>query len=279
MINNQHQVDLNTALEKEKQLEKKLSALKSALVAYSGGVDSTYLLYKAAEVIGREKVLAVTVHSELNTSEEVEDATAVARDIKANHLVLKINLLDVKEIAENYPERCYFCKNLIYNKLLSIAEKKNYALVVDGSNADDEKESRPGLRALKELGICSPLLGANLNKGEIRFLSKRSGLAAWEKPVAACLATRFPYGEKITTSKLNLVSAAENYLRQLGVSGNLRVRNHRNLARIEVSEDDISLLLSHKKSVADKLSALGFIYVTLDLRGFSSGSMDLIVKP
>jgi len=274
VFNNQNAQDFKKALEKEKNLEKMLSAYESVLVAYSGGVDSTYLLYKAAEVMGREKVLALTVDSELNTSEEVKEAKANAGKIYVKHLVLQIDLLTIGELVENNPQRCYICKSFIYKKLFSVAEEKKYAAVLDGSNAADSSQYRPGLRALQEMNLCSPLLEAGLDKEEIRYLSKQSGLATWNKPSAACLASRLPYGEKITPAKLNRVAAAEKYLRQLGVKGNLRVRNHRNLARIEVGEEDISLLMSHKEPVVNEFSGLGFSYVTLDLCGFVSGSMD-----
>jgi len=279
VFNNQDAQGFNKALEKEKNLEKMLSAYESVLVAYSGGVDSNYLLYKAAEVMGRERVLALTVDSELNTSEEVEEAKANANKINVKHLVLQIDLLAIGELAENNPQRCYICKSFIYKKLLSVAEKKNYTAVLDGSNAADASQYRPGLRALQEMGLCSPLLEAGLDKEEIRYLSKQVGLATWNKPSAACLASRLPYGEKITPAKLERVAAAEKYLRQLGVKGNLRVRNHGNLARIEVGKEDISLLMAQKEPLVNELSGLGFSYVTLDLCGFVSGSMDRNLNP
>ena len=278
MDSNQLNVDIKMALEKEKKLLKLLGSCERALVAYSGGVDSSYLLYKASLALGQDNVLAVTVQSELSPPEEIEEAAKNALTMNIVHQVLKIDLLKIPGIVENSPERCYICKNYIYKNLRGFAEESNYAVVLDGSNADDKDEYRPGLRALKELGIKSPLVEAGLGKKEIRYLSKQAGLTTWDKPAAACLASRLCYGDKITPAKLELVARAEKYLRQLGVKDNIRVRYHGNLARIEVDEKDIELLVSNRELVVNKLGKLGFLYVTLDLSGFQSGSMDRMVR-
>lgn len=272
-------VDLNRALKKERQLERLLSGFETALVAFSGGVDSAYLLYEALKVIGREKVLAVTVSSVLIRPEEIEEAAALARKLQAEHLVLDLNLLENEKISDNPPERCYFCKKLIYTKLLEVASLRDYGKVLDGSNADDLTDHRPGIRALEELDIPSPLLETSLGKNEIRLLAEQAGLPVWDKPAAACLASRIPYGDKITGHKLKQVAEAESFLRQLGVKQDLRVRCHGDLARIEVNKTDLDGLLTQRDSVVAKLLELGFIYITIDLKGFESGSMNRLFLP
>ena len=274
MMSNLSRPAQEKALEKEKCLDKMLEGLESAVIAYSGGVDSTYLLYEAAEVIGSSKVLAITVASELTTPEEVENAKQTAGTMKVAHRRLDINLLSDPELRNNSPQRCYICKKHIYGALLRLAGEDGYETVLDGSNADDTAEYRPGLRALKELKVASPLLEAGLGKQEIRYLSRQAGLPTWDRPAAACLASRFPYGEELNPEGLQNIAAAEKILRQLGVGTNLRVRCHGNLARIEVGRADADLLLGQKDAVVEKLRELGFMYVTLDLGGFQSGSMD-----
>ncbi len=277
MLEKSHGAGPEKAFAKDNELERKLKAFDSAVVAFSGGVDSTYLLYRAVETIGRERVLALTVDSELTAPDEAADAEEVAGSIQAKHKLIKLSVLTDPELAGNSPERCYICKKHIYSEFLRAAEEHGYQAVLDGSNADDTGQYRPGLRALKELKISSPLLEAGLGKKEVRYLSRQAGLITWDKPSAACLASRLPYGEEITVEKLEKVAAAENYLRQVGISSNLRVRSHGSLARIEVDENDFAILLERRVEIMEKLRELGFVYVTLDLGGFQSGSMDISV--
>jgi len=268
------EVNPEETLAKERSLEKRLMAFSSAVIAFSGGVDSTYLLHKAVEVIGRDRVLAVTVDSELTAPEEKIKAGEAAASINAKHRLIELNLLENLELRKNSRERCYICKKDIYGALLQLAGQRNYQAVLDGSNADDTGEYRPGLQALRELKISSPLLEEGLGKEEIRFLSRQAGLATWNRPSAACLASRLPYGEELVPERLQKIAAAEEFLRQIGIANNLRVRWHGNLARIEVNSEDFQLVLGRRKEIIQKLRSLGFIYSTLDLDGFQSGSMD-----
>ncbi len=267
-------IDLKAAVEKEKQLDERLKSYESALIAFSGGADSAYLLFRALGALGRTGVLAVTVVSELTPTGEVEEAAALAGRIKVRHLVLPVDVLKVPEIKANSKRRCYVCKRMIYGKLLSLADVRGFSAVLDGSNYDDRSVYRPGLQALRELEISSPLLEACLTKEEIRELSARAGLSTWDKPAAACLASRFPYGVELNAEKLQKVAAAERFLQQLGVRHELRVRCHGDLARIEVGEAGRDLLITRRQEVVKKLRSLGFLHVTLDLGGFQSGSMD-----
>lgn len=266
---------VNNAKLKDRLLADYLSRLDRAVVALSGGVDSTYLLYKAVEALGPENVLAVTVNSELTAKREIEAARAAAIQVGALHRVLDVQLLDVSEIAENGRERCYICKKHIYEKILALDECSARTSLLDGSNADDQKETRPGMRAVKELGILTPMLEVGLSKKEVRFLAKENGLLCWDRPSSPCLASRLPYGERITPAKLLIVSAAERYLQQLGVRGDLRVRCHGSLARIEVNEAYLELLLEKRGQILEEFKKMGFVHVTIDLGGFHSGSMDL----
>ncbi len=267
-------IDLKAAMEKEKQLDERLKSYESALIAFSGGADSTYLLSRALGALGRTGVLAVTVGSEMIPPSEIEEAAALAGRLRARHLVLPVDVLRIPEIKANSQRRCYVCKRMIYGKLLSLAEARGFSVVLDGSNYDDRSVHRPGLQALRELEISSPLLEVLLTKNEIRELSAREGLSTWDKPAAACLASRFPYGVELNGEKLQKAAAAERFLQQLGVKHELRVRCHGDLARIEVDEAGRDLLIARREQVVKKLRSLGFLHVTLDLGGFQSGSMD-----
>ena len=267
--NNRQDVDQKLA-----QLKALLKKLGSVVVAFSGGVDSTFLLKVAQEVL-RDKVLAVTIDSNSFAKKELREANVFCEQQGIVQEVCKFNELDVEGFCQNPPNRCYICKKALFENLLEIAKEHKIAFVVEGSNIDDEGDYRPGMQAVKELGICSPLREVGLTKQEIRQLSRNYGLAVWNKPSSACLSSRFAYGEQITSEKLKMVEQAEQFLQDLGFT-QVRVRVHGSLARIEVLLEEIPQLMlqDNRKRIAEKLKEYGFSYVTMDLCGYRIGSMN-----
>ena len=255
-------------------LRAKLRNLGSVLVAFSAGVDSTLLLRVAHEELG-DHCVAATIRAPFVTKHELEEATAFCHDEGIEHVVFDAALEAIPHFAENPPDRCYHCKKGIFTRLVSLANERGLATVVEGSNVDDAGDYRPGARAIRELGIRSPLRETGLTKAEIRALSRSLGLPTADKPSAACLASRFPYGERITAEGLERVGRAEQWLRDafLGL-GQLRVRSHGNLARIEVPSSDIPRLAAQASEIATALKGFGFAYVSLDLRGYRTGSLN-----
>ncbi len=263
----------DTALKFER-LKQIIKSLGSVAVAFSSGVDSTFLLKVAHDVLG-DRVVAVTARSLSFPKRELTEAIAFAKLHGIEHVIVDSEELDIEGFSKNPVNRCYLCKGELFVKIKEIARLKGAENVLDGSNADDAGDYRPGMQAIKEQGVKSPLKEAGLTKAEIRRLSKDMGLPTWNKQAFACLSSRFPYGEDITPEKLRMVDEAEQYLLDLGLT-QVRVRCHGNLARIETDDagfariaDDTSRLAIH-----DKLKKIGFTYVSLDLRGYRTGSMN-----
>jgi len=247
--------------------------MQSVLVAYSGGVDSTLLLKVARDVLGN-KVLAVTADSVTYPKTELIFAKKMAKNLKVRHKIIRTQELQNKRFAANSVNRCYFCKKELFGRLRKIAKENKINFVLDGSNLSDKNDFRPGNKAKTELGVRSPLQEAGLSKEEIRNFSKKLKLPTWQKPALACLASRIPYGSRISPVLLKRIERAESILHQAGFS-QVRLRSYNGLCRIEVAKDKIPLLIRCRDSVVEKLKKLGYNYITVDLQGYRSGSMNL----
>lgn len=262
---------------KLQQLKEILTKMGSVLIAYSGGVDSTFLL-KIAKNTLREKVLAVTADSLTYPSSELKAAKEMTGRLKVRQIIIKTKELSDPRFFRNPRNRCYWCKKELFAQLSTIAKENDLNYILDGSNYDDRQDFRPGRRAAREFKVRSPLEEAGLTKDEIRQLSRELGLFTWNKPAYACLASRFPYGLKITKQSLKKIDQAEEFLCGLGIKGELRVRHHGSMARIEVVEKDLSKLLKLRNQIIAKFKDLGYTYVTIDLEGYRTGSMNEILK-
>jgi uncharacterized protein len=260
-------------------LEAEIAKLESVVVAFSGGVDSTLLLAMCLEVLGQERVIAATIESSLHPSVERGRAAELAALLGAHHRLVHANALADAGVAENSAQRCYFCKRGVMQVMRSIADEVGFAHVVHGANVDDEGDFRPGTRAAVEAGARAPLQDAGMTKADIRALSKELGLPTWNAPSMACLASRFPYGTPLSAEGLQRVDAAENVLRELCGLEQLRVRDHWPVARIEVPEADIAVLFDAgvRAQIVARFRELGYAYVSLDLAGFRSGSMNAVL--
>ena len=265
------------AKETERKLEKLkdiLREMEKVLLAFSGGVDSTFLLRVAHDVLG-ENVLAVIASSETYPESERDEAIRLAQELNIRYKVIQTCELENPDFAGNPPERCYFCKQELFSKLNDIAREEGIPYVLDGTNYEDTTDYRPGMRAAEELGIRSPLKEVQMSKSEIRQLSRALELSTWDKPSFACLASRFPYHTHVDAKSLEQVSQAEQYLRTLGFT-QIRVRHHGQVARIEVLPEEFSKMIEKKaaEAVVKRFKKLGYVYVALDLAGYRTGSMN-----
>lgn len=262
---------------KIQKLRKILKNYKSVLVAFSGGSDSSFLLKAAIDFLGGDKVLAVTVKSEFIPEKKITEAKNIADAIGSKWESLEIPILSESNLIRNPINRCYLCKKIILKNLKKIAKKAGINQVVEGAIIEDKETYRPGSKAIKELKIKNPLIEAELTKEEIRKLSRKLSLPTWNKSSFTCLATRFPYGTKLTKKNLKKVATAEDFLANKTFK-QFRVRYHENIARIEVPEKDFDKLLSQRKNIITEFKKIGYDYITLDIEGYRSGSMDIGIK-
>jgi uncharacterized protein len=253
-----------------------LQSLGKIMVAFSGGVDSALVL-RAALAAAPGHVLAATGLSASYAEEEIAEAKSVAAQLGAPHIMVETMELTDPRYADNTHQRCFFCKTELYSKMQTKAQELGYDAIVDGTNADDLGDFRPGLRAANQLHVVSPLADAGITKSEIRAVAKAWGVPIWNKPAAACLSSRFQYGDPITVEKLRQVAAAETAVRQFGLRG-FRVRHHGEIARLEVPLDQFPTLLEHQTEIVEGVKQAGYRYVTLDLEGFRSGSMNEVLN-
>ena len=263
---------------KLQQLRDFIQQYKSVIVAFSGGADSAFILKVTRDVLGKKNVLAVTGHSPSLPEREKFFASEQAKNIDVHHLIIDTEELENENYSSNPSNRCFFCKTELYTKLKELIHEKHFDIIFDGTNLDDENDYRPGKIAAKENGVISPLSICKFTKDEIRVASKKLNLETWDKPASPCLSSRIPFGQKVTIEKLSRIEQAENLLHELGFTI-CRVRHHENIARIEVPKEQIHLLTSDpiRETIVNEFKQIGFLYVTIDLNGFSSGNLNSVL--
>lgn len=266
----------NINSKKLKKLQQTLKDMDKVVVAYSGGADSTFLLKVAHDMLGKN-ILAVTAVSPTYTNSELKQAKQFTKKMKIRHIIIKSKEMENEKFKKNTPNRCYYCKKELFSKIRKIALTQNINHIIDGSNVDDTNDYRPGAKAIKEYDVVSPLKEAGLTKKEIRNLSLKMQLNSWNKPPLACLSSRLPYGTRITKERLKQIEQAESFLLKLGLN-HVRVRYHDNIARIEVNKDDFSKIFKHSKKIIQQFKKLGFTYITLDIEGYRTGSLNEVLK-
>lgn len=266
----------STVDEKLTRLQEMIRQMGSVMVAYSGGVDSTFLLKVAHDVLG-DAAIGVTADSPSMARAELREAQDLAVQMGARHVCLPVTEMADERYVANAPDRCYFCKLHVYDVLTPYAREHGYTYILDGNNADDIGDHRPGRKAAAEFGVRSPLLDVGMTKAEIRSLSRAMGLSTWNKPAAACLSSRLPYGTRVTVEALSQVERAEIVLRGQGFR-QLRVRHHGDIARLELEPSDFAQALERRSAIVAALKEIGYTYVTMDLSGFRSGSMNETLK-
>jgi len=259
---------------KSARLQEIIAAMDSVVIAYSGGVDSSYLLAASLDALGPERVLAVTADSPTYPASEREEAAILARSLGIRQRVIHTDELADENFSTNPPDRCFFCKTHLFQALAEVAVNEGLSTLVYGATQDDLGDHRPGMQAARELGARAPLIEAGLTKDDVRQLSLERGLPTWDKPAMACLASRFPYHAPITQAALRSVEKGEDFLRREIGLRQVRLRHHDTVARLEVDLTDMQLVLEHRTTIVTYLKRVGYTYVTLDLEGFRSGSMN-----
>ena len=277
---NKEMTELSRIEQKRITLEAILRKMDSVLIAYSGGVDSSYLLYSAATVMGPKSVIAATARSPIYVEQDEESLAELPKRLGVRHILLRAEQIQDKEFVHNPRDRCYYCKRGVIGMLATFAKRERIHWMAEGSNLDDRSDYRPGVRAVEEAGVRSPLLEAGLTKAEIRELARRAGLPNWNKPAESCLAARFPYGEAITLEGLERIRASETALKEMGFHS-VRVRHYGEMARIEVAPEEVARLASPEVAarVTAALRAAGYQHVAADLLGYRSGSLNESFQP